>query len=427
MQDVIQSPEAAFVLLLAGALSLPILALRRSAIYPLAALGVAIAGLRADPGPRSLTPVGLADLPANFLHVTAGLLLLSVAAAAVIAVRARRRGLALLPGTILAASAGRGIVMAAGAGASLVAAASIAAIVAVALGIGRVLRLRRAIGALDRRWLGAPGRLPASILPGPTAALVGCTLLSLAGTHLGLVFLGAAGASWSVSWMMGRGAALPVVLTLLLAVVYLFMATVAGPEGLSIAGLASLPISPAAELLLGAAILVATWISSGLWPLHGQTLAPLAAPAGLLLLARVGLAAAPAGVEHWRALAAPVGMLALWHAGAVGWTPGAAVGAAWLALGSGATGGTAAAWWLVPAALVLELLAGGGERESAPRRLLRALALAGVAWGGLRAFEAGVRGEVVYSVLAAAGAAIACAAAGQAITASAPSAPAPSA
>lgn len=432
MQDVIQSPEAAFLLLLAGAISLPARALRRYAIFPLAALALAIAGLRADPiPPVSLTHEGLAGLPVDFLGVTAGLFLLGIFGAASVAVLAGRRGVALLPGPVCAAWSARGILTAAGAGPSLLGAATVAALVAVGLGLARQLRVRERIARLDLRSLGAPAGLPGLAPAGLLAMLLGSTLLARVGAHLALVLAGAAGASWSLWWLSGRAGrrwpVLPLILTLLLAAIYLFMNTVAGPEGLSMSGLAGLPISPAADVLLGAAFLAVSWLMSGLWPLHRWTVASLLAPAGMLALARAGLATAPAGVEHWRALAAPLGMLALWHAGAIRWTPGLAVGGAWLALVSGAPVGVAAARWLAPAAVVLELLGAEREDEAVAGRWMRMLALAAVGWGGMLALEAGLRGEVVYTVLAAGGAALGSAGGGQAITPSAPRTPAPSA
>lgn len=192
-------------------------------------------------------------------------------------------------------------------------------------------------------------------------------------------------------------------------------------------GLGDLPFSPAAEIPLAAALLAASWLSSGLWPLHRWAVAPLVAPAGALLLMRVGLVASPDGVEHWRAIAAPLAMLGIWHAAAARWAPGLAVGAAWLALAGGGSGGTIAAAWLLPSAFALEVL--GPEADVGPwtRRWGRCLALCCAGWGGLLALQAGLQGEVVYTVLAAVGAAIGISGGRQAITPSEPRSTLPSA
>ena len=259
------------------------------------------------------------------------------------------------------------------------------------------------------------------------------TLCTLLAPHLSLVFAGAGATSWSV-WVMDRHAGMsrlviPALVTALLGITYLFLATVAGPDGLSMAGLDALPISPAAETLIAAALLVASWVMCGLWPLHGLTSAPLMAPATIAVLARVGLVAAPAGMEHWRPLAVPLAMLALWHAAARRWGPGLAAGAAWLALVSvvpAAEGGMVAAW-LLPAGLALELLGNERDGETRPKRSLRWVALLATGWGGFLALDAGLHGEVVYTVLAGMGVVLGIGGSGQAMTPSAPRTPAPSA
>lgn len=278
--------------------------------------------------------------------------------------------------------------------------------------------------ALLRRLGRPPGR--------PGALLLLSLLLTALGSHLVLVFIGAAGASWA-GWLIARSwggmrwPVIPLLVTLMLLGTYRFMAIIAGPEGLSMGSVPMLPVSPAAETVLAAALLSSSWLLTGLWPFHRGSVATLVAPAAAFLLVRVGLVVSPVGMEHWRALAAPIVMLGIWHAASTRWGPGLAVGGAWLALVSVDPGGVIAAEWLLPAALALDVL--GGERERAPvfRRVARGLALLAAGWGGLLALEAGLHGEVVYTVLAAAGAVLGISAGGHAMTPSEPRSTPPSA
>jgi len=363
--------------------------------------------------------------------VTAGLLLIGIFGAGLVAIRAGRLGLWLVPGASAAIWAARPLVVAAPLGPSLLAALVIVMVGMLALAIGRLSRIRSLVVEADRRWLGSPGHAT-----NPTGVgivlLVGGTLCTVLAPHLSLVLAGAAAASWSVG-VTDRQAGMsrlfvPTLVTALLGITYVFLATVAGSEGLSMAGLDALPISPAAEILVAAALLAASWLMCGLWPLHGLTSAPLVAPASIAVLARVGLVAAPAGMEHWRPLAVPLAMLALWHAAALRWGPGLAAGAAWLAIVSVVPemGSGVVAAWLLPAGLALELL--GDERgETGPRQWVRWVALLAMGWGGLLALDAGLHGEVVYTVLAGMGVVLGIGGSGQAMTASAPRTPAPSA
>ena len=427
----IQTPEVAFLVLLAGAIPLSSPRLRRQMTFSLGAMALAIGGLRAGAEtPSTLSSESLSGLPAGFRAVTAGLVLLGIRGAVVVAIRAGRAGFGLAPGTVFAVWSSREIVAAAPVGPSLLAAVSIALLAAMGLGIGRVFRIRAWVMEADQRWLGAPADVSSGTRPEIIVLVVGILITAFA-PHLALVFSGAAAASWSL-WAMNRRAGvrwpvLPAGVTALLGVIYLFIATVAGPEGLSMGGLGELPISPAAETLVAGALLASSWLMSGLWPLHRLTPAPLTGPLAVLLLARVGLVVAPAGMEHWRPLAVPLAMFALWHAGARSWGPGLAVAAGWLALVSVAPfpEGTVAAAWLLVAGLALELLDPQRDGEARPKRWTRWLALMAAGWGGLLALGAGLHGEVVYSVLAASGVILAIGGGGQAMTPSAPSTPAP--
>ncbi len=381
MQDVIQRPELAYLVVLAGVIALPASSLRRHCSLAASAFAIGTAALPAGPHP-----------------VTAGFLLIAILGALACGFRAGPRGAPLGLGGAVATWASRGFLASTGWGSSLVGAVAVAA------------------SAAPLLWLrGLLPTMPAPRLRSIRPMTVGILALFLSpmllAPHLSLVFLGAAGASWAV-WLTAptgeraRWPVIPALVTIVLLAGYLFMATVAGPEGLAMSGLADLPFSPAAETPLAAALLIASWLSSGLWPLHRWGSAPLLAPVAALLLVRVGLVASPAGMEHWRALAAPLAMLGIWHAAAARWAPGLSVGAAWLALTTGGASGIAAAAWLLPSALALEFVGPEAEGERWPRRWGRDLALFYAGWGGFLALRAGLHGEVVYSVLSAAGAAI---------------------
>jgi hypothetical protein len=133
----------------------------------------------------------------------------------------------------------------------------------------------------------------------------------------------------------------------------------------------------------------------------------------------------PDGLEHWRPLAMPLLVAGAWHAALSGRTSGLTVGMAGVGLLSLAPEGRLGAALLLGGALVIEL---GRLAPSLPARRLTALA-SGVAAavGGVLAVEAGLRGEVVYTVLVVAALVAAVGhGSGQAITASERSTPEPS-
>jgi hypothetical protein len=221
----------------------------------------------------------------------------------------------------------------------------------------------------------------------------------------------------------------PTLVLLLLVPAWWLMATIAGPEGLAIGSLPDLPWSPAAERLLAPALLLAAWISSGLWPWHRQEPAALTAPVAALLLARVAIPAFPDGLDHWRALAFPVVLLGLWHGVLTRRRAESVAALAWVGLVTGTPVGQAGGALLLLAGLALELAERLPPRPTWGVSGLRTGAALVLGAGALLAMEAGLRTEVVYSVLAAlalvAGAGWQPSA--QASTASAPTATAPSA
>ena len=154
----IQTPEAAFLVMLGGAICLSSLPLRRQMAFPLGALALAIAGLRAGSGTSHLlSRETLANLPAGFRAVTAGLVLLGIIGAVVVAIRAHRSGFWLGPGIILGAGSVRDILAAAPIGLSLLA--------------GMIIVLLAAIGRSDGSRASivdelTHGRVPGTVIGG---------------------------------------------------------------------------------------------------------------------------------------------------------------------------------------------------------------------------------------------------------------------
>jgi hypothetical protein len=223
------------------------------------------------------------------------------------------------------------------------------------------------------------------------------------------VLIGVLVAVWSAYVMFHQPGRRPVpiapLLASLLVPAYWLIATIAGPEGLGIAELPLVPLSPAAEWLVAAALLLVGWAASGLWPLHAQLPGALTGPVGALLLVRIALPLAPAGLEYWRPLAVPVLLIGVWHAAALTRWPLAAAGAALLGVVSLTPGGALGAGYLLGSGLALELSSVASLREG-PRRVVHAAAWISVVWGGLLVLEAGLRTEVVYTAFGALGLAV---------------------
>ena len=419
-----------FLLILVGAALLPPSRARRAAGLAAAAAGLALAGL-ADAGlPVAADPAltALDALRASFLAADAGLLVLGAVlavGAALVAVLDRRSAptvmgaIALAPGGILLAWGGRELVTAAPARALV-----LASLVEIGLGVGLLVAgwyLRFAPPA-DRET------------PHPLAAVAGLMAGALGaafGPHVGVVVIGVilAAVSGHLFERAAGGSRLPLapLATLLLLPAWWLMATIAGPLGLGVATLPSVPFSPAAEQLLAIPVLIAAWAVAGLWPFHRQLPGALVAPVGAFLLARVAIPAVPLGLEHWRPLAMPLVVAGIWHAALSGRLARVAVGVAWIGLLAPMPIGLVGAAFLLASGLAVELL----ERTSALRAgrfapAAQAIPLVAFGWGALLAVGAGLRGEVVYTALAVAGLVALCGRPWpQAITASAPSAASP--
>jgi hypothetical protein len=414
--------ETGFSLMLVGASLLPDGPSRVTGALAAAAVGLAIAGLRA-------APAGAAPDP-GFVAVDVALLvlgvLLAVTAAGIawrVPSRAARAGAAaLMLGAVALAWGGAGLAARAAPGPTVLAILAVSASGVTLLLAGRLM--------------GRRAKHPDTVSPRPVAGVAGLAagaLAAAASPHLSLVILGVILAGWC-GWLLrraGGGSSAPVApaLTLVLLPAWWLMATIAGPEGLGIASLGALPFSPAAERLLAPALLVAAWAVSGLWPVHRQMPAALTAPVGALLLARVGMPAVPDGLEHWRPLAMPVVVVGIWHAALTGRLALLPVGLAWVGLLAPGGAGLTGAALLLAAALLLELA--GPLVRAEPRRAVafRVVFSLAAGHGALLVVAAGLRGEVVYTVLAVGGivAAAGRALGAQARIASEPSAIAPSA
>jgi hypothetical protein len=412
---------------------------RRLAAAGLLPLGLAFAAWRAS----SADPAAPLPVPARFgegfLVVNGGLLLLGLGLvlwAAVSGGSGRPRAAAMLAtavGVALVARVSAGFLLAAGLLRVVSAAIALGLSGAMSVMLGRTVAATGPARALGRRLFSEPLRpaWPADrrAVGLAAATLAGATATGL-GPHVAVVFLGVIVAAWSAYFLFhprgSRPAPLTPSLTLLLAPAYWLLATIAGPEGMSVAALPLVPLSPAAESLVAPAVLLVSWSVAGLWPMHRQMPGALIGPLGALLLLRIALPLAPDGLEYWRPIAVPVLIVGIWHAAALARWPLLAAGAGCLGVGGLAPAGLTGAGCLLGSGLVLELC----SMALLPVGIIRparTAAWVSAAWGGLLVLEGGLRGEVVYTSAGAAGLALLIASGRrQAITASAPSTPAAS-
>ena len=390
--------------------------LRRVAAGGLVSLGLGLAAWRvSSPEGFVAAPESLGD---GFLVVNGGLLLLGLALPAWAAVRqgfGRRDlapALAVALGVVMAGWLCAGLVIAAGFRVAA-SAGALGLAGAVLIRGGRALASTGPAEELARRILGEPlrPRFAASrrerwLAAGTVAAAVAAAV----GGDLALVFFGTIAAAWGAYFFFHspgpRPAPFAPALAMLLVPAYWLLRTIAGPVGLDLDALPTVPLSPAAESLVTPALLLVAWGVSGLWPFHRQVPGALLGPVGGLLLLRIGHPLVPGGLEQWQPLAVPVLVVGLWHAAARDRWPLAAAGAGLLGVVTLSPAGAAGAAWLFGAGLMLEL---SGMRPPSDGRVTRAIttsAWVAAAWGGLLVLEVGLRSEVVYSVLGAAGLAL---------------------
>jgi hypothetical protein len=400
----------AWALLLAGVAWLEDGPTRRMGAAGLLVLGMGIAASRV---PAAVPP------PRTFLAVNAGLLGLGIVVCLAALARSgwRARGAGLIGplaggsgGLLVAVEVGRSL-MPAGVGRALV----VAALVAVGVGWAWLDGRARPANNIRRREP-APPAAPAARCPGLLLLVLGALAVGVGG-HIGVLLIGAAVSGWGAWLALPRSVRprpyAPMLLLALLGVALWLMSTIAGPEGLALSALPSLPLSPAAERLAALLLAGAIWILSGLWPWRQPADGALTAPIGAWLLVRLGLPAVPAGLEHWRPALFPLLVVGIWYAGLSRRSTSVAAGGAVLGLASLEPHGIAGAGWLLASAIALELWRLRGRPEADPAaRLIRAGVALFAGWGALGVLTGGLRTEVVYTVLAAAGAAAGLAATG---------------
>lgn len=385
---------------------------RRLGAGGLLSLGLGLAAWRAsstDPSEPFAPPDGLGS---GFLIVNGGLLLLGLGLPLWAAAKGKPRVVAWV-----AIALGVGLVARLVAG--LLYAGGPVRVLGSALGLGLtgagLVALSRAVSPLFTLGLGLFGEPLRPVLPEKNnavslvAALAAGAAATALGEHLSVVFLGvfvAVLAGFRLFHSTGsRPPPVAPALTLVLGPVYWLLATIAGPIGLSIAAIPLVPVSPAAEWMVAPALLLAGWGTAGLWPLHRQLPGALVGLVGAVLLARIAVPMVPGGLEYWRPLAVPIVVLGTWHAAARARWPLLCTGAAFLGLAGSTPIGISGTWWLLGSALVLEL-SGMIPIRSTIRRLAHLVGWVASGWGGLMVLEGGLRGEVVYSALAAAGLAL---------------------
>ena len=390
----------------------------RLAAAGLLTLGLGLAAWRAGSAAPAASLPPPDRLGEGFLVVNGGLLLLGLGLVIWAAASGRsgsRHGVAMLAtalGVILVVRLSAGLLIAGGLLRAASAGVALGVVGAMLLAVGRTIAAGGPARALGSRLFSeplrpfAPANRPAGALAAPILGGAAATAL---GPHVAIVFLGVIVAAWSAYFLFHPAGSRPAPVTpslaLLLAPVYWLLSTIAGPEGLSVAALPLVPLSPAAESLVAPALLLVGWSLAGLWPLHRQVPGALVGPLGALLLVRIALPLAPDGLEYWRPLAVPLLIAGIWHAAAVSRWPLVAAGAGFLGVAGLTAAGAAGAGWLLGSAFVLELcsmlrLPGGADR------LARVAAWISGAWGGLLVLEGGLRGEVVYTAIGAAGLAL---------------------
>jgi hypothetical protein len=400
-----------YVLLVLGAL--PQEPVRcRLAMVGLVPYAVGMASYAVAPGsgvPRVIAAAARTS-GAVFFGVNAGLLALGALLSAAAAVGALRENPRSLRASMLLVISGFVLLqlraLAAASGIVRSALAVVGAGAALALTGAVVRRLRRIAprGDAALRWPAQRGHV------GVTAAFIAGALGVALGPHAGLAFLGLmVAAAADHLGRLARGQAgfpwLPLV-TLGLLPIWWLLATIAGPVGLGFASLGDVPLSRRAEVLLGLPLALVVWSSLALWPAHRLFPGGLLAPLGVALWLRVARPALADGLVHWQPLLMPLGVLGVWGGAIAGPSAAALNALAFVALTSADGGSSAAALLLTAAALAL-----GASRSSAtPAPLAKVgerLAWAVAVLALPLVLEAGFRRQVVYTLAAAGGAALA--------------------
>lgn len=377
---------------------------RRIGAAGLLVMGLALAAGRTLVGdPKSAT----GDGDPGFLVVNGGLLLLGLALAGGAtwgdgpgfarspARMATALGLALIGSLVVRETSAAVLWRTAAVAAGLALAG--AGMIALGRGFAAIAPVRTIGGRLFGPPVGALRPTGSRVTPG---VMVAGAIAVVAGPHVLVIFAGFVAMAWAayLAWREVAGKSRPMapILVLMLVPAYWLLATIAGPVGLRINQLDAVPLSPAAESLLAALLLLASWSVAGLWPLHRQMPGAITGALGAVLIARVALPLMPGGLDQWRPLVVPLVVLGAWHAAVYArWTLVAVAGAL-VGLHSGVPEGVTGAWWLLGTALSVELMM---MRVGAVPLPVRVAAGAAAAWGGLRVLTGALQGEVVYTAL----------------------------
>lgn len=357
--------------------------------------------------------LGGAPPPPHFLEGTAALLVIGLGSL-LWSGAATLRG---VPGARVSAGAGIGASLVAGA--LLVplwravhwpeTAAVTAGLVVVALGVwwlagalrlrSTVLRADLLLGAGKNPMVASGTVVPTAVIGGLAAsvglALIPNTLTLLVGSLVAAVFLHL--------WFrrLGLVPSVPVLVLTTLGLVPLawLLLTVAGSAAPSLAALPDAPLSPAAGLWLTPWLLLAAWGLLGQWPLQSLVPPPMLALVAGVLLIRVGVAAIPDGLLGFQAAVAPVVVLSLCWAVATG---RGAMGLSALGLFGAIAVPERGATWLLLVFGAASLTVVAERLRATPRFLLDRGIWLLAAVGVWPALEAGLRTQVVYTVLCAA-------------------------
>jgi hypothetical protein len=286
--------------------------------------------------------------------------------------------------------------------------------------LARLVRARAGIERIDR-WLTANSTAAGDreatnpetlMLAGALLALIPIASTLLAGTALAVVGLQGAARGRGLP---GRSWLLLLFMLALVPAAWLLL-TAAGSIAPSLATLSEAPFSSAAEAWIVPWLCIAAWGLSGLWPIQGVVPPPILAPLAGLLMVRIGVNALPEGMQGWQTVVAPLAVMSLWWAGitarpAMGLAAAGMFGA--MAVPAGQGDGPMLLFGMAGVAAVLPFVPAQVSTPAWLPARLGWLVPAVAAWPVL---EAGLRSQVAYSVLMAAGlsAAVAVSAAGRA-------------
>jgi hypothetical protein len=266
---------------------------------------------------------------------------------------------------------------------------------------------RRAAGV--RRWLGgswadADGQAASGARPWLIVAVLGA-IGAVVSPHalvvLGCAVLAALGAhaAYRRAGLVGWFPLLPVVVIAVAVFEGYSLHTIAGPVGLSMSHLADVPMSPAAQVALAPALIIAAGLFAGPIVLRRWLPGSGLAIVGVALMLRAVHPLMGDMLSGWETLFMPVSVLLLWCATLADAREAAVGTGAWLVTLVAAPGAAEGAWLLAAAAALLAL---SRWRPGAPAVHTVTLALAaGCAAAGAAAGVAAIlRHQVVYATLA---------------------------